>query len=134
MKKILIIEDDKYLSSALKIKFEKTGYEAKVALDGDEVTQVLAAGFIPDIMLLDLVMPKKDGFSVLESLKASDQWKNIPVVIASNLGQKEDIDRGMGLGAKDYIVKSEMTLADIVAKIRSILESQVVSSATPPTQ
>lgn len=117
--KILIAEDDNYLVNAYRVKLTKAGYEIKIALDGNEALMALES-FAPDLIVLDLVMPKKDGFATLEEIKKNDKWKNIPIIIASNLGQKEDIDRGMKLGATDFIVKSEMSLNDLIAKINKI--------------
>ena len=116
MKKILIAEDDKYLMNAYRVKLAKAGFDIKLAVDGDEVLAALP-DFKPDLILLDLVMPKKDGFAVLEEMKKNASWQKIPVIVASNLGQKEDVDRGMALGAKDYIVKSDTSIDDVIAKI-----------------
>jgi len=127
MQKILVVEDDKFLSSALRVKLEKSGFEVKTALDGQEGIEVLAA-FTPDIILLDLIMPRKDGFAVLEYLKNSDALKKIPVIIISNLGQKDDIDRGMRLGARDYFIKSEIPLAEVVVKIKTLLKSSTAQT------
>ena len=127
MQKILVVEDDKFLSSALRVKLEKSGFEVKTALDGQEGIEVLAA-FTPDIILLDLIMPRKDGFAVLEYLKNSDALKKIPVIIISNLGQKEDIDRGMRMGARDYFIKSEIPLAEVVVKIKTLLKSSTAQT------
>ena len=121
MAKILIVEDDKFLANAYRLKFSKAGYEIKIASDGQDAIDSLNT-FTPDIILLDLIMPIKDGFSVLEELKKNDKWKNIPVIVASNLGQKEDIDKSMALGATDYIVKSQVPIADILVKINNVLK------------
>ena len=121
MKKILVVEDDNFLANAYMTKLKKAGFEPKLAVDGAEVFDILV-NFVPDLVLLDLILPKKDGFSVLADLKNSEQWKNIPVLIASNLGQQEDIDRGMKLGAIDYIVKTDIVLNDLVKKINSLLK------------
>lgn len=123
MKRILVAEDDKFLSNAYKIKLSKAGFEVKLASNGEEaVKEVLE--FKPDLILLDLVMPGKDGFFVLEELNKSNT--KIPVIIASNLGQQEDIKKGLSLGAKDYFVKSEVQLEDIIRKINKILTPPVV--------
>jgi DNA-binding response OmpR family regulator len=120
MSKILIVEDDKYLINAYRVKMAKEGFEVQLAMDGDEALLVLNS-FHPDVILLDLVMPKRDGFSVLEEIKKNPKLNKIPVIIASNLGQKEDIDRGMKLGATDYIIKSDMSMEGIVGKIQKII-------------
>lgn len=123
MAKVLIVEDDQFLTSAYRVKLTKAGFEIVIAADGDEALAILTKE-TPDLILLDLVLPKKDGFEVLEELRANEKLKNIPVLIASNLGQKEDIDRGKSLGATDYIVKSDMTLDDLVNKINSLIKTK----------
>lgn len=120
MNKILIAEDDKFLVNAYRVKLTKSGFDVKIALDGEEVFEILKT-FTPDIILLDLVMSKKDGFTVLEDLGKNEKYKGIPVLVASNLGQAEDIERAKKLGAKDFIVKSNMSLEDILTKIKSYL-------------
>lgn len=121
MAKILVAEDDKFLASAYRVKLGKSGFEIKIATDGQEALDILET-FTPDVILLDLIMPVKDGFTVLEELKKNDKWKNIPVIVASNLGQKEDIDKSMKLGATDYFVKSDMHINDVLEKINNSLK------------
>lgn len=122
MSKILVVEDDKYLINAYRLKLSKMGFEVHLAMDGDEALTALAT-LHPDVILLDLVMPKRDGFSVLEEVKKNPNLKSIPVIITSNLGQKEDIDRGMKLGAADYIVKSDTPIEAIAEKITSVIKN-----------
>src|SRR5437867_1207790 len=107
MKKILVVDDDKFLGNAYRAKLTKAGYEIQLAKDGEEALDALKT-FMPDLIILDLVMPVKDGFTTLEELKKNDQYKTIPVIVASNLGQKEDFDRAMKLGAVDFIIKSDL--------------------------
>ncbi len=121
MAKILVAEDDKFLANAYRVKFNKAGYEIKIVSDGQQAIDSLET-FTPDVILLDLMMPVKDGFAVLEEIKKSDKWKNIPVIVASNLGQKEDIDKSIALGARDYIIKSQMPINDILDKINSVIK------------
>ncbi len=120
MKKILVAEDDKFLGNAYRVKLSKSGFEVKLATDGDEALKALES-FTPDLILLDLVMPVRDGFSTLEEIKSKDEFKHVPVIIASNLGQKEDIEKGLKLGAKDFFIKSDMSLENLIAKIKSYL-------------
>ncbi|OGH11259.1 MAG: hypothetical protein A2857_06565 [Candidatus Levybacteria bacterium RIFCSPHIGHO2_01_FULL_36_15] len=120
MKKILVAEDDKYLANAYRVKLTKAGYEVKIVGDGQEALSALK-DFVADIILLDLVMPVKDGFTTLEELKGNEKWRSIPVIIASNLGQKEDLEKSLKLGANDFIIKSDMTLNDLISKVNSIL-------------
>lgn len=120
MKKILVVEDDKYLSNAYRVKLSKKGFEIRLAFDGNEAIEQLQT-FLPDLILLDLVMPRKDGFSTLAELKQNETWKKIPVIITSNLGQSEDIEKGKKLGANDFFVKSELSLNDLINKINQLV-------------
>ncbi|HLB51901.1 hypothetical protein A3F07_02025 [candidate division WWE3 bacterium RIFCSPHIGHO2_12_FULL_38_15] len=115
--KILVAEDDKFLGKVYKAKFVKEGYEVQSASDGNEVFNILQ-NFMPDVILLDLIMPIKDGFITLKELKLNDKFKNIPVIIASNLGQKDEIEKGLNLGAADYLVKSDTTIEKVIEKVR----------------
>lgn len=125
MKKILVAEDDLFLANAYKAKLTKEGFELEIAADGEETMSKIAS-FQPDALLLDLMMPKKDGFSVLEDLRKDPRWKDLPIIVATNLGQKEDIDRAMSLGATGYVVKSNLTLSALVDQI-----NQYLSKAKP---
>ena len=118
-KKILIVEDEKPLSKALELKLEKEGFDVKVAGDGEQAIQ-LRGEYNPDLILLDMVMPKIDGFEVLEKLQ--EEGNTSPIIILSNLGQGEDINRAKNLGAADYLVKSNSPLALIVRKVHDILD------------
>lgn len=128
MTKILVAEDDKFLDSAYRAKLTKTGFEVQIATDGEEALTILQS-FTPDIILLDLVMPKKDGFATLEELKKSDKYKHIPVIVASNLGQKEDLDKAKALGAVDYIIKSDLSLDALISKILETLQASKTAAA-----
>lgn len=120
MKKILVAEDDRFLASAYRVKLEKANFEVKVVSDGSEMLQVMET-YTPDLIILDLVMPKIDGFAILAELKKKDEWKNIPVLVASNLGQSEDIVKATKLGANDYIVKTELSMKKLLEKINNML-------------
>jgi DNA-binding response OmpR family regulator len=117
-KRILIAEDEKPMANALSLKLKSIGFETEVVHNGeDAVTNINSGQF--DLIILDLVMPKKDGFFVLTELKKMN--KNIPVIVASNLGQEEDKKRAVELGAKEYFIKSDTTLAVIIEKIKNVL-------------
>jgi len=120
MKKILIAEDDRFLATAYRIKLSKAGYDVHVAGDGQEAINALIS-FTPDLIILDLIMPVKDGFSVLAELKSNEKYKAIPVIVASNLGQKEDTEKAVKFGATDFVVKSDLSLETLIAKIHTIL-------------
>lgn len=120
---ILIAEDDRFISNAYRVKLEKEGFEVKIAINGEEALNMMSER-IPDIAIIDLMMPIVDGFALLERMKKDERFKNIKVIIVSSLSQKEDLDRGMALGADDYIIKSEISIDDFVAKIRSLLQKK----------
>jgi len=128
MSTILIVEDDKFLSSAYRLKFTKAGFSVHLARDGQEAMDLLKT-IKPDCILLDLVMPVKDGFSVLSELKADTLLQTIPVIITSNLSQKEDIDKAKGLGAIDFVIKSDISLDDLVKKVQALLSVQTLQTS-----
>ena len=119
--KILIAEDDQFILKAMTTKLTKEGYEVKIAGDGVQLMDILKS-YIPDLIILDLLMPRKDGFEVLKEVKANPKLKNIPILIASNLGQENDIQQVLAQGANDYIIKSELTLENLVRRIKNILK------------
>lgn len=117
-KKILIIEDDKFLRKIIAKKLAQDEYEIFEAVDGDEGIK-LAKEKNPDLILLDLVLPSMDGFTVLYNLKKDKKSFKIPVIILSNLGQSEEISRGLKLGAIDFLIKAHLTPGEIVERIKS---------------
>jgi len=122
MMKILIVEDDPFLQKALITKFSREGYEILDAKDGNEAIEKARLG--PDIVLLDLMLPKKSGFEVLMEFKKTPTLEKLKVVILSNLGQKDDIQRSAELGAVDYLVKAEARIDDIVKKVKAMVEKK----------
>ena len=121
MKKILIIEDDKFLRELISQKLVKEGYETSEAIDGEEGFKKVKDEK-PDLVLLDLILPGIDGFEVLSNVKEDPILAQIPVIILSNLGQKEDIEKGLRLGAVDYLIKAHFTPGEIIEKIKTILK------------
>lgn len=115
-KKILIAEDERPLAHALELKMTHEGYETKVASTGREGLEEAKSGKY-DLILLDLILPEVDGFAILEAIK--DQPKKPVVIVLSNLGQDEDRKKAADFGAKDYLVKSNVPLADIVKVVKS---------------
>jgi two-component system phosphate regulon response regulator PhoB/two-component system alkaline phosphatase synthesis response regulator PhoP len=121
-KKVLIVEDDEFLRSLTAKKLEGEGYEVIVAVDGPNAISSIPEN-APDLIFLDLLLPGgKDGFDVLTAIKADEKTKNIPVIVFSNLGQKEDIEKAKSLGAEDFLVKANFTLDDVILKIKEILK------------
>ncbi len=123
MPKILIIEDDNFLRLALEKKLKKEGFEVVTATDGEEGLQKIITE-LPDLVLLDIILPKKTGFGFLEDLKKDPNLKSIPIIIVSQLGQPEDIDKGINLGAIEYFVKAKVSLDDLVSKIKKFFEEK----------
>ena len=123
-KVILLVEDDQILVKMYTRKFEKEGFKVLSAYDGQEgLTTLQAASSKPNIILLDVMLPKLNGFQLLEKIKQDPSVKEIPVVLLTNLGgAQEDRERGKALGAVDYLVKSDMTPAQIVEKVKGIVK------------
>lgn len=119
-KYILIVEDDRFAADAYEKKLRQAGFHIVVCPDVTSLYDQLRLA-IPTLIILDIVLPNKNGFTILKELKEKPQYANIPVLIVSNLNQKEDIDRGIQLGAIDYLVKTEVSLNDLVDKIKSLL-------------
>lgn len=115
-KKILIIEDEEIILDLLKRKLSSEGYEISLARDGDEGLKVMKE-MKPDIIVLDVVMPKMGGFEVMEEMGKNPDLKKIPVIIVSNSGQPVEIDRAKELGAKDWLIKTEFDPQEVVDKV-----------------
>ncbi|HOK00607.1 MAG TPA: response regulator [Candidatus Pacearchaeota archaeon] len=120
MKKVLIVEDDKFLRELMAQKLIKEDYDVVEAIDGEDGLSK-AKETKPDLILLDLILPGIDGFEVLAKLKEDVSVSEIPVVILSNLGQREDIERGLKLGAVDFLIKAHFTPQEIVNKVKEII-------------
>jgi len=119
-KKILIVEDDKFLRELISQKLLKEGYDISEAVDGEKGLKAVKDEK-PDLVLLDLILPGIDGFEVLSEVKEDALLSKIPVIILSNLGQKDDIERALKIGATDYLIKAHFTPAEIVSKVKGIL-------------
>ncbi len=119
--KVLVVEDDKFLRELLVRKLFGEGFTIESAIDARGAFEILS-NWKPQIILLDLILPGEDGFSILEKIKKDSNLADIPVIILSNLGQQEDIDRAMALGAMDFMVKANFTLDEIIEKVTKALE------------
>ena len=108
------------MAKALELKLTSAGFTVDVAFDGQDALQKIRKNQY-DLILLDLIMPKVDGFEVLKKIKTTDSLKSVPVIIFSNLGQKEDIEKAKSLGAEDFLIKANFTLDDVVAKINGLV-------------
>lgn len=118
--KILLVEDDPMIVEMYKNRLEEEGFEVLTTDKGSEVLEI-AIKEKPNIVLLDVILPEIDGFSILEMLKNDNHTKNIPVMMLTNLGQEGDQNKGMNLGAVQYFIKSKHTPSDVLVEIRKIL-------------
>jgi len=124
MTKILVAEDDKLISNSLCEALKTAGYEPTPAYDGEEAV-AKAKESPPDLLLLDIMMPKLDGISVLWELKANPQTAKIPVVVLTNIGDVETISKIVEAGAVDYLLKSDQSVDDIIQKVKDVLARSV---------
>ena len=116
-KSVLIVEDAGAMQRALKNKLEGAGYEVLLANDGAEALDQIK-GTKPDLMLLDLIMPKLDGISVLREIKANEDLKEVPVIILTNLSSGDKVAEAMQLGTFDFLVKANYSLDDVLGKVK----------------
>lgn len=120
LKKVLIVEDDEHIAKVYEIKLAKEGITTLLARDGEEAVAKIYAEK-PSLIILDLMLPKKDGFGVLEDIKKNPELANIPVIILSNLGQQSDQERALALGANEYLVKVDYPIQEVVDKVKKYL-------------
>ncbi|PIR73151.1 MAG: response regulator [Candidatus Nealsonbacteria bacterium CG10_big_fil_rev_8_21_14_0_10_36_23] len=117
MKKILIIEDEEIMIDLLQKKLTVEGYEISVARDGKEGLEKMKE-VKPDLILLDIIMPKMGGFEVMEEMQKDRELKKIPVIVVSNSGQPVEIDKAQALGAKDWLIKTEFDPQEVIDKVK----------------
>jgi len=120
-KKVLIIEDDRFLVKAYQIKFTSAGFNIISATDGATGLD-LARKELPSLVILDLMLPKMNGFEFLKAIKADEKTKHIPVITISVLGQSADYEKAISLGAEDYFIKTDHTIEEIVEKVKSYIK------------
>ena len=118
-KKILIVEDDNFVAEVYLAKLSEMGYETVLAQNGEDGLAQLKKGKI-DLILLDILMPIMNGIEMLEEVKKNEEWKNIPVILLTNIGEKESIQKVRELGVKDYLIKSHFTPAEVIEKVESV--------------
>ncbi|OGY36127.1 MAG: hypothetical protein A3E36_00905 [Candidatus Andersenbacteria bacterium RIFCSPHIGHO2_12_FULL_45_11b] len=120
---ILLVEDDSFISGMYQTKLKSAGYQVEVVADGELAWNRLQQDPLPDMLLLDVILPKKDGFEILEDLRKEDRTKNLPVILLTNLGQKPDVERGVKLGANDYIIKAHFTPSEVMERVNKALNA-----------
>ena len=119
--RILLVEDDMTVASVYQVRMEAEGFEVRHCSSGEAALQA-ATDFQPQLILLDIMMPRLNGFDVLDILRHTPQTKDIKVVVLSALSQAADQQRAKDLGADDYLVKSQVVIADVMARIRKLLD------------
>ena len=124
--RILLVEDDTSLGSLFKIRIEADGFEVLLCDNGEAALQS-ALDFKPDLILLDIMLPKVDGFEVLNNLRSNPETKDITVIVLSALGQPSDVEKAKAAGASNYLIKSEITIEDIVKAIRNQLNLSAIA-------
>ncbi len=122
MNKILLIEDDPFIIDIYMTKLKESGFSVELAENGkmafEKIEQIK-----PDLVILDIVLPQIDGWEVLRKIKSKPEFKELKVVILSNLGQKEEIEKGMNLGSVKYLIKAHYTPSEVVEEIKSLLNN-----------
>jgi CheY-like chemotaxis protein len=121
--KVLVVEDDAFLLRAYMAKLQSSGFDVQTATDGEEAMAAMTA-YAPDVVLLDLVMPRKDGFQTLQEIRQQEAFKNTPIFVVSNLSQKEELERAKQLGATELLLKSNLSMSELVDKIHKAVPNK----------
>lgn len=117
----MIVEDDIFIRDIYKVRFEQEGFEVILAENGLVALEKMQQGINPEIILLDIIMPGLDGVGVLKKLKENEQWRDLPVVMLTNISEKDKVNEAIELGIKDYLIKSHFTPSEVVQKINILL-------------
>ena len=122
--KVLIVDDDKFLLNMYSIKFSKNNFEVNSAVSGEEMLNKIKEGYVPDIILLDIVMPGMDGFEILDSLKKNNTAPNALIIMLTNQGQLSDIEKAKSFGIAGYIIKATTIPSEVVTEVERIYNLQ----------
>lgn len=125
--KILLIEDEPLLANLLKQRLEKNSFEVLLARDGEEGLKILRETK-PDLILLDIILPKISGFELMETLRNNTDFQQAPIIIISNLGQDNDIEKGQSLGAVGYFIKAKISIEELVQQVKDFIEGKKLSA------
>jgi two-component system, chemotaxis family, response regulator WspR len=120
-KKILIVEDDNFVAEVYFAKLSEMGFDSVLAQNGQEGLEVLKKNKV-DLILLDILMPIMDGMEMLNEVKKNEEWKNIPVILLTNVGEKESIQKVREMGVQSYLIKSHFTPAEVIEKIEEVFK------------
>jgi len=121
-RKILIVEDDVFIRDIYHVKFSQEGFDVTLAEDGVKAVEILKT-LVPDIILLDIIMPYMNGMEVLKKIKADDRLKTIPIIMLTNISEKEKVTEGIEYGVNDYLIKSHFTPSEVVHKVNALLNA-----------
>ena len=121
MKTILLVEDDPFLIDIYTTKFKEAGFSVEVASDGEEGLRKLSNEEKFDLLVLDIVLPKVDGWEILKKIESNEKLKKLKIVVLSNLGQKGEVEKGLKLGATKYLIKAHYTPSQVVEEIKEML-------------
>jgi len=121
MKQILLVEDDPFLIDIYTTKFKESGFSVEVASSGEQALQK-AKELNPDLIVLDIVLPQMDGWEILKEIKNEKGLKDLKIIMLSNLGQKEEVEKGINLGAVSYLIKAHYTPSQVVEEIKKVLK------------
>lgn len=119
-KKVLLVEDDPFIRDIYQVKFSQEGFEVQAADNGIEALKKMEQ-FVPNIILLDIIMPYMDGMETLKNIKSKDEWKKIPIIMLTNISEKEKIAKSEDYGINDYLIKSHFTPSEVVKKVKTLL-------------
>ncbi|MDD4989773.1 MAG: response regulator [Candidatus Pacebacteria bacterium] len=128
LKSILLVEDDPFLIDIYSQKFKKSGFEIRAAETADKAFEMIKEK-IPDLILLDIVLPQIDGWSILKKMKADKALSEVKIIVFSNLGQKEEVEKGLNLGAVKYLIKAQYTPLEVVKEVSNLLGSRLQGQA-----
>lgn len=120
---VLLAEDDNFVSDIYNLKLQKEGFQVILAQDGREAIKYLETE-VPDIIMLDIMMPYADGMDVLAAIQKDEHLKHIPILMLTNLSDRENIDRAMSMGASDYLIKAHFTPSEVVQKVRELIKQK----------
>ncbi len=120
-RKVLIVEDDRFLLEIYATKLKNAGFEVEIAQDGESALSKIKE-FKPVLLLLDIVLPKMDGFEVIKALKENPDLRDIKIIALTNLGQQNEVEKGLSLGAEDYFIKAHFTPGEIVFRVNKFLQ------------
>ncbi|MFH1366933.1 MAG: response regulator [Patescibacteria group bacterium] len=121
--RVMLVEDDTFLSGMYVKKLEMEDFEVLLASDGKQGLKMIQDQ-PPDLILLDIILPKMSGFDLLKEMKKDKKTKDIPVILLTNLGQKKDVEKGFALGAKDYLIKAHFMPSEVIDKVKNIIKKK----------